>query len=556
MGTCVSKGKKERRSDSVSSPEAIPDRPTSANRDRGFRAQLVKHMSIGNIWDLYEVGDMLGSGMSGAVHVVRRKETGDTFAMKTVNMNRILPEALEDLRSEIQLLKEIDHPNVIKLYETYEDKRHMYLIMELCTGGELYDRLVSQKYKRYTEKDAANLVLQMCKAVAYIHGKNICHRDLKLENFVFESEGKAAALKLIDFGLSRKYVQGLHMKSMVGTVYYIAPEVLKEQGYGLACDIWAIGVITYILLCGKPPFNGRENITILHKIAHGRFTFHHPVWKRVSDEAKDFIKFLLVPNPKRRPTIQEVLKHPWLAEGARAPAVPLDEHIVESLHSFSKEKHLKRAALEAIAFSLNPQQIAELRDAFFAIDTDHSGTISMEELEKALIKRGVPTDKVEAIFSTVDQDRTGVISYSEFLAASIRQRQFLTEERLMEAFERLDTDGSGYITAENLREVMGDDYDAARVEAMISEADIMGDGRISFDEFLKLMRDDVSHVRQELETAVAQAGVEMMERVIQRDIADNPEVKLADQAVTTPFTTPRGPRSGSVGGATEEHKGD
>lgn len=211
-------------------------------------AQLVKHASITNIWDLYEVGDMLGSGMSGAVHVVRRKETGDTFAMKTVNTNRILPDALEDLRSEIQLLKEvrcaeggfgaeceidappagqIDHPNVIKLYETYEDRRHMYLVrqrgqkggarrarasslsllpqvMELCTGGELYDRLVSQKHKRcatiapvvgsrvhdalhhrsYTEKVAAGLVLQMCKAVSYIHGKNICHRDLKCASWL------------------------------------------------------------------------------------------------------------------------------------------------------------------------------------------------------------------------------------------------------------------------------------------------------------------------------------------------------------------------------------
>lgn len=198
--------------------------------------------------------------------------------------------------------------------------------------------------------------------------------------------------------------------------------------------------------------------TPLRQIVNGRFTFHQAVWKQVSDEAKDFIKFLLVPNPKKRPTIQQILKHPWLAELAKAPTVPLDEHIVESLHSFSKEKHLKRAALEAIAFSLNPQQIAGLRDAFFTIDTDHSGTISMDELEQALIRRGVPTDRIQAIFSvrpgaavlppglaahatcpslqTVDQDRTGTISYSEFLAASIRQRQFLTEERLLEAFDR------------------------------------------------------------------------------------------------------------------------
>ena len=203
----------------------------------------------------------IGHGMTGKVYQVKHKGTGEIYALKCMEVRRIEPDLLDDLRNEIGLLKMLDHPNVIKLYEYYEDATNIYLILEFCDGGELFDRLHQQQGSRYTEAEAARLMFKMVAAIAYCHYMGISHRDLKLENFIFESKEGDSNIKLIDFGLSAKYGSSIRrMQTMVGTAYYIAPEVLtaaegasgilggQRRGYTHACDLWSLAVIAYMLV--------------------------------------------------------------------------------------------------------------------------------------------------------------------------------------------------------------------------------------------------------------------------------------------------------------------
>lgn len=211
---------------------------------------------------------------------------------------------IEVLKREIDILKEVDHPNIIRLKDVYEDKKYLHLITELCTGGELFDRIIEKtnsKEGHFSEQDAAKLIRDICDAIAYCHDvKQIVHRDLKPENFLYATKDDDAPIKIIDFGLSRHDTQNFGvMKTKVGTPYYVAPEVLKRE-YTKSCDVWSIGVIAYILLCGYPPFYGDSDNEIFESVRVGRYEFPSPEWDDISDDAKDFIKCLLKLNPAER----------------------------------------------------------------------------------------------------------------------------------------------------------------------------------------------------------------------------------------------------------------
>ena len=422
---------------------------------------------------------------------------------------QVNPELLQDLVNEIELLQSLDHPNVIKLHEYFYDgdtimeSSNLFLVMELCEGGELFDRLHMQTHSHYTEAKAAGIVTMMLKAIAYIHSKGVSHRDLKLENFLFESRADDSNLKLIDFGLSARYTApgGVQrMTTMVGTPYYIAPEVLTagRAGYTPACDMWSLGVITYMLLSGTPPFKGRHDADVLNSVKRGKYNLSGRRWEHVSDAAKDFIRRLLVYRPSGRMSASAALDDPWITRAAaqRARREPsgstqLDEEIVGNLRAFTHFSALKRAALEAIAFQVAAPKLAKLRSVFLDMDKDRTGLISLAEMQEVLVERGgMQPAEVQDIFSRLDQDGQDTISYSEFLAATLSKRYYMREGRIRAAFQKLDVDGSGYITPENLREILGDDFTPERVAEMIREADTLGDGRISYQEFLALFREE------------------------------------------------------------------
>lgn len=288
----------------------------------------------------------------------------------------------------------------------------------------------------------------------------------------------------------------MRMNTMVGTPYYIAPEILRGHGYTQAVDMWSMGVITYMLLSGKPPFAAREDSAILAKVRKGKYNFSGETWKAVSADAHDFVQRLLEANPKKRMNAESALQHRWLRRNddyaAHKPPSGrlLDPGIVHSLRDFSRMSVIKRAALEAIAFSMNAREIVDMRRAFQTIDKDKSGQLTLSEVQEALIMEGMSAEEVRKVFDGVNQDAQRTISYSEFLAATLSRRLYMQEERIQEAFHRLDVSNTGYITKEDLRAVLGDDYDPVRVDEMMSAADDSGDGKIDYGEFVKMIRDE------------------------------------------------------------------
>jgi len=264
-----------------------------------------------DIHEKYELlDDVLGEGSFGTVRKCRNKVTSDLRALKTIDKSK-LPDATQ-LKREVDILSNVDHPHIIKLYDVYEDEHNIYLVSELCSGGELYDRVVekTRKGKCFTEYGAARIIRNILSAISYCHDeKHIVHRDLKPENFLLTDKTDNAQVKVIDFGLSR--YSAARMQSQVGTIYYVAPEVLFGE-YTSKADIWSIGVVAYVLLCGFPPFNaGTEGLTY-NIVKEGNVAFPSPAWDPISTEAKRFVRKLMDKDPEGRPSAAKAMEDPWV----------------------------------------------------------------------------------------------------------------------------------------------------------------------------------------------------------------------------------------------------
>lgn len=270
----------------------------------------------GMIEENYAFGPVLGSGHYSTVRLGQNLQTGERVAIKIVDRDHLT-------QTEIEILKRVSHPNIVKLKEIYETSAKYFLVLELLQGGELFSRIVGRG--SYTEKDASQLIRKLAKTMSYLHSQGIVHRDLKPENIVFASTKDDSEFKLIDFGLAKILADPTTvLKTPVGTPFYIAPEILDRQGYTLACDAWSIGVIAYILLCGFPPFLAQEtpsNSELFSLIKHGSYGFPDPYWTGISDQAKDFVSRLLVTDPAKRMTVPQMLVHPWLS--GVSPTKPL-----------------------------------------------------------------------------------------------------------------------------------------------------------------------------------------------------------------------------------------
>ena len=223
---------------------------------------------------------------------------------------------------EINLLREMDHPNIVKLLEAYQDKKRYFIITEMCTGGELFDQIIKRPY--YSERDAATVMKQVFQAIAYCHANKIVHRDLKPENLLLESEGESSQIKVIDFGTSQKFDPNQKMKKTYGTPYYIAPEVLKGS-YTEKCDMWSCGVIMYILLSGRPPFDGENDTEILEQVSKSMPDYNGPLWSKVSQTGKDLVKKLLQKSSDKRISAKDAMGHPWLKQNTEN--IVIDEEI-------------------------------------------------------------------------------------------------------------------------------------------------------------------------------------------------------------------------------------
>lgn len=275
--------------------------------------------------DCFDIGKELGRGAFATVKVATHKKSGEDLAVKIIERGA----ADQNLIREIEVMKKVNHPNVIKLVAIFEDEKFLYLVMELVTGGELFDKIVEKG--SYTEKEAAALVRKMVDAIGYLHEQGIAHRDLKPENLLLKSPKDITEVKIADFGLSRMIDQSKMMQTACGTPGYVAPEVLQAQGYGFEVDMWSIGVITYILLCGFPPFYAEELPELFEQILKAQYTFHEEYWGHVSKTAKNFIDSLLQVDPKKRLTAKGALEHPWLKNEQSSSPLSVGNKLKETI---------------------------------------------------------------------------------------------------------------------------------------------------------------------------------------------------------------------------------
>ena len=469
------------------------------NLEVSLKSKISGHIKPGDWNEVYERKQDLGSGMSGVVFLVSLKsDPNQTFACKTIEKHRMRDDEVQDLREEIALCASLDHPNIVKIVESFESDKAITMIMECCRGGELYDSLIEEG--EYTQQRAAELFTMMVQAVNYCHQVGVVHRDLKLENFVFESKPtERSVLKLIDFGLSVKHRgSGIKkMKSVVGTAYYMAPEVLDAKvDYDNKCDVWALGVILFMMLTGTPPFNGSNERQIMQRAARGEVDWslwHHGI---EFNGAKDLISRMLVP-ASRRYDCQQVLKHKWLATANSHPDAKISQSVVGALNAFSKRGKLYRSSAQIIAVKLSASEVNDLRQQFQLVDADGSGTISLTEFKKALVDSSekVSDAEIEAIFQSIDLDGTGLISYSEFLSATLSTTNKLTKERLNDAFDALDPDGSGFIDTSELKGLLSAFVDDVGIEKILESVDADNSNTISREEFLALCMDNAATVR-------------------------------------------------------------
>ena len=444
-------------------------------------------LKANNFFDEYDLKEKLGEGSFGTVYKVIQRKTNYLRAVKAIKKKYV---EKNEFLNEIELLKTVDHPHIIKIFDCYYDKTFYYLIEEYCSGGDLFDYIQKEHY--FTEKKASIIFTQILSAVNHLHKKNIIHRDLKPENIVFiKTKNKDIFIKLIDFGASIIY-KGKNLTQELGTIYYMAPEVFLNN-YDEKSDIWSCGIILYTMLCGHPPYMGPNEDSIKAKILHSKLNFPSKDFRNVSIEAIEFIKKLLNYDPKKRPSAEIALNNIWLKDDKSKNNIKLNEEIVSNLSKFRTTLGLQKMTISFLAnqVSVN-EEIKKLKEEFDKIDINKDGEISKEELIKCLEKcypYQEAVERAEQIFNEIDFNNDGCINFSEFLTANFKKEKLLSEKALEKAFNLFDIDGNGFITLEELKESMPVEI-TSKMEwrELIEEVDKDGDCQISFEEFKEMMQ--------------------------------------------------------------------
>ncbi|TVU20110.1 hypothetical protein EJB05_36303, partial [Eragrostis curvula] len=441
----------------------------------------------------YTFGRELGRGQFGVTYLATHKPTGRRYACKSIAARKLArADDADDVRREVHIMHHLTgHRNIVELRGAYEDRHSVNLVMELCEGGELFDRIIARGH--YSERAAAALCREIVSVVHSCHSMGVMHRDLKPENFLFLSKAEDSPLKATDFGLSVFFKPGEQFRDLVGSAYYVAPEVLKRR-YGAEADIWSAGVILYILLSGVPPFWAENEDGIFDAVLRGHIDFSSEPWPSISNSAKDLVKKMLRQDPKERLTAAEILRHPWIREDGEAPDKPLDITVIGRMKQFRAMNKLKKVALKVVAENLSEEEIVGLKEMFKSLDTDSSGTITLEELRTGLPKLGtkITESELRQLMEAADVDGNGTIDYVEFITATMHMNRLEKEDHIYKAFEYFDKDHSGYITVDELEEALKkyDMGDEATIKEIIAEVDTDHDGRINYEEFVAMMKNN------------------------------------------------------------------
>ena len=423
--------------------------------------------------------------------------------MKIIDKNQDCSEEDDkEVFNEINILRTLDHPNILKIFEFYISKQSYSLVTELCQEGELYNEIVNKG--PFNEEYSAYVMYQILSAVNYCHKMKIIHRDLKPENILIieRDTNNFPRIKIADFGTSKIFEKGAKQKKLVGSSYYIAPEVIKKN-YDEKCDLWSCGVIMYILLSGRPPFSGDDDSEIMLKVRKGKYDLESAPFDTLSKSGLDLIKNLLEIDPQKRLSASEAIDHLWFKENKSKELYNkiYDQTIlikmINNLKVYKRDSIIQETALAYLVH--NFPQMKDIINAcklFNQIDVDSDGKINQEELYtglKSKIESNTLKKDVEIIFKNIDMDNNGYIEYEEFVRGAVSKEYFMDDRVIQFAFKYFDKDGSGEITYDEIEEVFKNSVtDKTKVseslKKIIGEVDTNGDGIISFNEFSNIMK--------------------------------------------------------------------
>lgn len=468
---------------------AIPDgEAAGAGLDKSFG--FLQHFA-----NRYELGEEVGRGHFGytcAAKLKKGEASGQQVAVKVIPKAKMTTTiAIEDVRREVKILRALTgHANLVQFHDAYEDSENVYIVMELCEGGELLDRLLSRGGK-YMEVDAKAIIIQILNAVAFCHLQGVVHRDLKPENFLFMSKDENSQLKAIDFGLSDFVKPEERLNDIVGSAYYVAPEVLHGS-YGTEADEWSIGVIAYILLCGSRPFWARTESGIFRTVLKGDPCFDGIPWPSLSPEAKEFVKRLLNKDPRKRMTAAQALSHPWIRNYTDVK-LPMDTLVFKLMKLYLRSSSLRKAALRALSKTLTADELFYLKEQFSLLEPSKNGTISLENIKAVLTKNATEAMKesrAHDIVTSLGALQYRRMDYEEFCAAALSVHQLEALDRWEQharcAYEFFEKDGNRAIIIEELASELGLGP-SMPVHAVLLDWIRHTDGRLSFHGFVKLL---------------------------------------------------------------------
>jgi len=451
----------------------------------------------------YKKLNFLGEGSYAAVYRVQNRITDSIRAMKIINKSSTCSEEDDkEILNEINILRTLDHPNILKIFEFYSNKESYSIVTELCSGGELFQEIVDKG--PFNESYSAYVIFQILSAINYCHNMKIIHRDLKPENILIVDRDKNnfPRIKICDFGTSKMFEKGAVQRKLVGSSYYIAPEVLKKN-YDEKCDIWSCGVILYILLSARPPFGGESDKEIMENVSLGKYDLKSSPFNHISKSCKDLIQKLLIMDPNKRISAQEALAHNWFKDHKSKEIFNQikDENILKkllaNLKAYKRDSIIQETALAYLVH--NFPQMKDVINAckiFNQIDANGDGKITKQELYdglKSKIKIELLEENIDQIYSKLDMDNDGFIEYEEFVRAAVSKEKFMGENVLKFAFRFFDKDDSGKITLNEIeaifkKSITDKEHVEQALNAIIHEVDVNRDGKISFEEFSKVMK--------------------------------------------------------------------
>jgi len=480
----------------------------------------------------YEIdANEFARGGYGKVYVAKERVSGQQVAIKEVLIRD--PKQKEALQREAQIMKDLDHPNICKLLEIYDQGNLLFYVMELCEGGEVFARIRDEGM--ISEAITVDIIAQVASALKYTHQHGIAHRDIKPENLLFCSKDREDhTVKVIDWGLGA-YFDHKRMSSSVGSPQYAAPEVLRleRKEYTSAVDLWSLGVVTYVMLCGKPPFWGNQRDQLVRMKAE-RYPMSGELWDSVSVDAKDFIGQLLKYKPSTRLPIDQVLEHPWLKQRPEDKMNPeVTREVLANMKAFSQSTQLYSVCIASVAKQLDHRSLRSIHQIFRELDTNGDGVLDSNEVrigfERIYGANSTELAEFTEMFERLDLDGSGTIDYTEFCAASIGERVGMQEHVLWSAFKAFDIHGDdakiskaelqAILQNSDVKQVLSEEAIEATARELMENYDENHDGFIDFNEYMKMMRQSTTKAQEEASTTDSTADPALVRSLAEAETA-------------------------------------